>query len=137
MRRSIGLTAYRSLIRQRKLSYFEPSCPRPEGELIWIHAAEAGENRPIDDLAFQILQIRGHCNVLVTTPYDPTQILINNDTILDIIPGEHPLENRCIHQALETRCSYLGLGGVTTKLNSICSRKWSPYDADRCSRRWF
>jgi len=92
MRRSIGLTAYRSLIRQRKLSYFEPSCPRPEGELIWIHAAEAGENRPIDDLAFQILQIRGHCNVLVTTPYDPTQILINNDTILDIIPGEHPLE---------------------------------------------
>lgn len=90
MRGSLGLAAYRTLTRRRAPPEFTPSRPRPEGELIWIHAAETGNNRALSDLAHRLISMRHRCNVLMTTGHDTVQIRAPEAVIQEDLPVEHP-----------------------------------------------
>lgn len=90
MRGSLGLKAYRTLTRRGTPVEFQPANPRPDGELIWIHAAGPGRNRALSDLALRLVHMRDGCHVLLT----PTQSIFQNrssDMILkEDVPDEHP-----------------------------------------------
>lgn len=91
MRGSLGLTAYRTLTRRRAPSEFKPSRPRPDGELIWIHAAETGKNRALSDLAHRLISMRHRCHVLMTAAHDTFQSRGADSLISEEVPSEHPL----------------------------------------------
>ena len=57
--RSLGLAAYRALVRRGGAEDAPPYIPRPEGELVWMHAAEAGNVLAVIDLAKRFMAMRG------------------------------------------------------------------------------
>lgn len=73
MARSLGLTAYRALSRRGDAPGDTPTLPRPEGELIWIHAGEPANLLAVHDLARRLVQGRQDSSVLITLPVDPKQ----------------------------------------------------------------
>lgn len=90
MRGSLGLSAYRTLSRRRGVPAFAPVCPRPSGELIWIHAAEAGNNRALNDLAHRLVAMRHGCNVLITAAHGGFSRSGSYAVIVEDLPDEHP-----------------------------------------------
>lgn len=66
MAASLGLTAYRALARrgEARLPVFD--APRPKGELLWIHCAEAGSYIAVQDLALRQIASRPGLNVLIS-----------------------------------------------------------------------
>ena len=92
-RASLGLAAYRTLSRRRSQPAFSPVAPRPEGELIWLHAAEPGSGRAVGDLARSLINIRAGVTALVTTAEDVTPARVNptpSSVLVDPVPSEHP-----------------------------------------------
>ncbi|WP_317849260.1 3-deoxy-D-manno-octulosonic acid transferase [Tateyamaria pelophila] len=90
MRGSLGLKAYRTVTRRRASPEFKPSRPRPDGELIWIHAAEPGKNRALSDLAFRLISMRHRCHVLMTATHASFQNRKAAMIIPEAVPDEHP-----------------------------------------------
>lgn len=90
MRGSIGLKAYRALTRRRPPAPFKPAGPRPEGELIWFHAAEAGRNRALRDLAQRLISMRQQCHVLMTSAHAPLPTSGSEMIHMETLPDEHP-----------------------------------------------
>lgn len=95
MAQSLGLTAYRALTRRSEAHLDAPATPRPDGELIWIHAAEPGNLIAVQDLALRLCANRVGLNVLITLPEGatmPARIGVPQDAvlILQTIPNEHP-----------------------------------------------
>ncbi|WP_299618548.1 glycosyltransferase N-terminal domain-containing protein [uncultured Tateyamaria sp.] len=90
MRGSLGLSAYRTLARRRGGAEFVPPRPRPTGELIWIHAAEEGNNRALNDLAHRLVSMRHGCHVLLTAAHDGFNTRGSDAVIAQDLPGEHP-----------------------------------------------
>ena len=91
MRGSLGLTAYRTLSGRRKPPDFEPVRDRPEGELVWIHAAEPGNNRALNDLAHRLVFMRPGCHVLLTAAADDFGDRGASDIWQDTMPPDHPI----------------------------------------------
>lgn len=96
MGRSFSMAAYRALSRRSAARSFDPSGPRPAGELVWIHAAEASNLLAIQDLAERLCTARDGLQVLITLP-DNSNVdsahLTGRDTSaihLDALPSEHP-----------------------------------------------
>ncbi|MBD3665654.1 3-deoxy-D-manno-octulosonic acid transferase [Sulfitobacter aestuariivivens] len=94
MARSLGLTAYRALTRRREALTAAPDVARPVGELVWIHAGEAGSLIAVEDLARRICATRGDVSVLITVPgTDPVPVLREQPEqvlIAQHAPSEHP-----------------------------------------------
>jgi len=92
--RSLGLTAYRALSRRVDAQDAAPQTPRPKGELIWLHAAEAGSLIAVQDLANRLCANRLGINVLITVPdqglLEPARGDIGGH-LLQTIPNEHPV----------------------------------------------
>ncbi|WP_415919217.1 3-deoxy-D-manno-octulosonic acid transferase [Tateyamaria sp. SN6-1] len=86
----MGLAAYRTLSGRKPAPAFAPVAPRPAGELVWVHAGEAGNGRAVADLAQRIATQRDGCTVLLTgvAPDDPGAIL--DGVLVDAIAGDHP-----------------------------------------------
>ncbi len=66
MRGSLGLSAYRTLSGRRAAPDFAPQRDRPRGELVWIHSAEPGNNRALNDLGHRLAGSRHGCHVMLT-----------------------------------------------------------------------
>lgn len=98
MARSLGLTAYRALARRGEAQTDPPGTPRPEGELVWIHAPEPGSLVAVLDLAGRLCSMRFGLTVLITVPqdvalpaaHDQTATAPENEIIVEHQPGEHP-----------------------------------------------
>lgn len=95
MAQSLGLTAYRALARRSEARMDTPATPRPDGELVWIHAAEPGNLIAVQDLALRLCANRVGLNVLITLPEEtaqPSRIAVPHDAVLIVqnVPNEHP-----------------------------------------------
>jgi 3-deoxy-D-manno-octulosonic-acid transferase len=92
MARSLGLTAYRTLAARREDARFVPASPRPDGPLVWLHAAEPGSLAAMRDLARRLEEARADLNVLITLPRDSTIIskVKGGDMLGDVLPTENP-----------------------------------------------
>ncbi|WP_299139213.1 glycosyltransferase N-terminal domain-containing protein [uncultured Tateyamaria sp.] len=91
MRGSLGLSAYRTLSGRRAPSDFAPAHDRPPGELVWIHAAEQGNNRAVNDLAHRLAGSRHGCHVLLTTDHDSFGGRGAPAVLVDAMPPDHPV----------------------------------------------
>jgi 3-deoxy-D-manno-octulosonic-acid transferase len=85
----IGLAAYRAMSGRGAPRPLDPSADRPDGELVWLHAAEPGSGRANTDLASELIRQRDGLNVLVTTP-DPDGLTAPRDVIIQPTPPDHP-----------------------------------------------
>jgi 3-deoxy-D-manno-octulosonic-acid transferase len=63
---SLGLTAYRALTRRKDARLPAYAVPRPKGELLWIHCAQAEGYLAVLDLAKRQIASRPELNVLIT-----------------------------------------------------------------------
>ena len=86
---TIGLAAYRALSGRGRPPQLSPVSDRPPGELVWINAAEDGNERAAHDLARELVSFRDGLQVLFTTQGeiegDPASGLIFDKT-----PVDHP-----------------------------------------------
>jgi len=92
--RSLGLTAYRALVRRGGAESAPAYAPRPQGELVWMHAAEAGNVLAVLDLAKRLMAMRDRVAVLVTLPEGAAAHDIPTTEARDLFvvqaPSEHP-----------------------------------------------
>jgi len=91
--RSLGLTAYRALSGRKDATGAPPEVPRPMGELVWLHAAEAGTLTAVQDLAARLCAGRPGLSVLITLAEgDTAPPLMRAEHIIltQPAPGEHP-----------------------------------------------
>lgn len=95
MRGSLGLAAYRALMRRGAVPDFNPKPDRPVGELVWLNFVDPKQGRAVVDLAARLIHARPDLSVLVTMPeeafadchrFGPP----NPDVYLRPAPSEHP-----------------------------------------------
>ncbi len=91
MRGSLGLSAYRTVSGRRTPPRFDPIRDRPPGELVWIHAAEPGNNRALNDLAHRLIAMRPECNVLLTAAHGDFGNRGSDCIWQDATPPDHPV----------------------------------------------
>ncbi|MCR8826833.1 3-deoxy-D-manno-octulosonic acid transferase [Pseudosulfitobacter koreensis] len=90
MARSLGFAAYRALTRRGPAPKLPEYAPRPEGELVWLHAAEPGKATHVRDLARRLIAARYGLRVLVTGPAEP--FASDDPNLLTAeLPPEHPV----------------------------------------------
>ncbi|MGZ2255852.1 3-deoxy-D-manno-octulosonic acid transferase [Roseobacter sp. A03A-229] len=96
MGRSFSMAAYRALSRRSAARSFTPSGTRPDGELVWLHAAEASNLLALQDLAQRLCAARNRLQVLITLP-DRDSLDAARTTSpktefvhLEELPSEHP-----------------------------------------------
>lgn len=68
--RSLSLAAYRVLSWGVANTGVQPTTPRPEGELLWIHVNSRDRLKVIDDICQRILEARPGLSLLLTAPPD-------------------------------------------------------------------
>lgn len=71
---SLGLSAYRALARRGEVRLPVYDEPRPEGELLWIHCAEADAYLAVVDLAQRQIASRPALHVLISTTTPPRDV---------------------------------------------------------------
>ena len=92
---SLGFTAYRALARRGEARLPATDVPRPEGELLWLHCAEAGGHLAALDLAARQIASRPELSVLVTLTALPKATTpehsgFHNAVHVCTITDEHP-----------------------------------------------
>ena len=91
---SLGLAAYRALVRRSETPTSEAHPPRPEGEVLWIHAGEPGNILAVQDLAARLIRTRPGLQVLITYPPEATPpTLTRADLPLTLTPAPSEHEN--------------------------------------------
>lgn len=91
MARSLGLSAYLALARRLPSQLPAIDCPRPSGEIIWIHCAEPSRARTLAKLGLRLAAQRDGASLLLTTP--PGTLLtqtLPNGVIWQACPSENP-----------------------------------------------
>ena len=127
MARSLGLTAYRAIARRGDPEITSPVAARPNGELVWCHAAEPMSFLAIQDLALRLCSARLGLNVLITVAdgdrpkptIDPITItsLAHSGTILvDAAPDEHPASVAAFLDHWQPDCCLWAWGGLRPNL---------------------
>ncbi|GLT11663.1 3-deoxy-D-manno-octulosonic acid transferase [Sulfitobacter porphyrae] len=119
MARSLGLAAYRAMIRHGTADVVPPSGPRPPGELVWIHAAESGNLLAVQDLALRLCAVRTGLNVLITLPEgaDVTALAkTDNNVIVQPVPGEHQSTVKAFHDHWKPDCCIWVWGALRPNL---------------------
>lgn len=91
MARGLGLTAYRALSWRLPQEDAAPPLPRPEGPLLWAHAASADRYLALCDLTARVRSLRPGLNLLVTLARDAAETLPTGPGIAtQRIAGDHP-----------------------------------------------
>lgn len=96
MARSFGLAAYRALTKRGDAVLPDIGTPKPDGEMIWLHAGDADIALALMDLAKRICTLREGLSVLLTvpigTPLPPEDTLPGGGQLLiRNVPDEHPI----------------------------------------------
>ncbi|WP_299147153.1 glycosyltransferase N-terminal domain-containing protein [uncultured Tateyamaria sp.] len=91
MRGSLGLAAYRTLSGRRAPPDYTPAQKRPEGEVVWIHAAEEGNNRALNDLAHRLVAMRHGCHIVLTCASGSFEVQRGASVINADVPPDHPV----------------------------------------------
>lgn len=89
---SLGLKAYRALVRRNPPTRYVPSHDRPKGEVLWIHAPEKGSALALFDLANRICAQRHGLSLLITC--NEAIVSPNSSIIIDTVPSEHPQDTK-------------------------------------------
>jgi len=90
MRDSIGLAAYRTLSGRRAAPEYTPAQSRPTGEVVWIHAAEPGNNRAISDLAQRLITVRHGTHAVLTAAHGGFDRIDVAGLWIEPVPEDHP-----------------------------------------------
>lgn len=90
MARSLGLTAYRAMSARADAVPVVPTCPRPAGELVWLHAPRPDNLIALYDLAARICTARTGVHALVTSDRAPPITQPDTNILSQATPGEHP-----------------------------------------------
>lgn len=90
MRGSLGLSAYVTLSARRAAPRFHPVHDRPAGDVVWIHAAEPGNNRAVNDLAHRLTYMQPECFVVLTAAEGSFGDRGSPDVCQEIDPPDHP-----------------------------------------------
>ncbi|MCV3270191.1 3-deoxy-D-manno-octulosonic acid transferase [Roseobacter sinensis] len=139
MGRSFSMAAYRALSRRSADRAFTPSGPRPQAELVWLHAAEASNLLALQDLAQRLCVARDGLRVLITLPdrnsldAARTASPAREPLHLDELPSEHPAAvDRFLDHWAPDMCIW-AWGGLRPILVQETQRKGCPMvliDAD-------
>lgn len=90
MSRSLGLAAYRALTRRGPTPKSETYPARPDGDLVWLHAAEPGSTARAMNLARRLVAARFGLNVLLSLPEDAPLPAPCPSIQCVHVPSEHP-----------------------------------------------
>lgn len=100
MPRSLGFAAYRALSRRKSRPAAGFARPRPDGEILWLHATSADRLTRLSELGIRAQSQRAGLNVLITVEQDetdphaaPPASEINGFSV-DILVSDHPAEVR-------------------------------------------
>lgn len=100
MARSLGFAAYRALSRRKSRPVTAFSGPRPEGELLWLHATSPDRLIPLCELGLRMQSQRESLKVLITVERDKfgtgADMAKLKETGLDVdeLLSDHPAEAR-------------------------------------------
>lgn len=89
---SLGLAAYRALVRRSETPTPAAHASRPGGEVLWMHAGEPGNILAVQDLAARLIRSRPGLHVLITQPPDGPSAKLTRDDLpitLGPAPSEH------------------------------------------------
>lgn len=91
MVRALSLSAYRALSRRGVHTPYTPTAPRPEGDLIWLHAPEPGSTDTATNLARRLIAACPGTGVLLTTTVPETRDCKSAPApICETLQGDHP-----------------------------------------------
>ncbi len=90
MARSLGLAAYRAIARRADAHYTPPPIPRPDGQLIWMHAGEPQNILAVRDLANRLSTLTDKVHVLITQDEGQSRPYDSGPVIETDVPSEHP-----------------------------------------------
>lgn len=96
-----------------------PDIPRPKGELVWIHAAEARNLLAVQDLAVRLCAVRAGLSVLITFPEgEDITALSKTDShvIVQPVPGEHQAAVKAFHDYWQPACCIWVWGALRPNL---------------------
>ncbi|MBE0454639.1 3-deoxy-D-manno-octulosonic acid transferase [Roseovarius autotrophicus] len=82
MSRSLGLAAYLAIARRGGARGTAPDRPRPDGSVIWAHAADAGRADVLAHLAERLAQHRPGVHMVLTSPEGPPRSLRENGRVI-------------------------------------------------------
>ncbi|MFY0619845.1 3-deoxy-D-manno-octulosonic acid transferase [Shimia sp.] len=93
MARSLGLAAYLAFARRQPSQMGAIECPRPDGEVIWLHCAEPSRVRTLAKLGQRLTKQRPDARLLLTTPADvPLTQSLPAHVIWQPCPTESPID---------------------------------------------
>ena len=88
MKRSLSLAAYLAYARGTPRANTPTLIPRPKGEFIWAHAADAGRADALLHLAERLTQQRPGLRVLLTSQFDLQQDHLEDTVIWQKLPED-------------------------------------------------
>ncbi len=93
MARSLGLAAYLAFARRQPPRLAAIDCPRPGGEVIWLHCADTTRARTLAKLGLRFAAQRQDARVLITTPQNtPLTQTLPEGVIWQPCPSENPAD---------------------------------------------
>jgi 3-deoxy-D-manno-octulosonic-acid transferase len=121
---SLGLKAYRALVRRNLPTQYVPSQDRPEGEVLWIHAPEKGNALALFDLAKRLCAQRHGLSVLITS----NEALVSPcaTIIIDAAPSEHPQDTKAFLEHWQPNVALWLWGELQPNLILAAHRKGVP-----------
>jgi 3-deoxy-D-manno-octulosonic-acid transferase len=96
MARSLGFAAYRALSRRKSRSALAPHHPRPDGDVLWLHATSADRLVTLGELGARVRSQRNDLVVLITCEHDVAgvqpvmQTLEGSGVQVDRFTSDHP-----------------------------------------------
>jgi 3-deoxy-D-manno-octulosonic-acid transferase len=126
--RSLGLTAYRALARREEAQTTPPEQPRPEGELVWLHAAEPANLAAVQDLALRLTSTRDGLQTVITVAENGAP-LVSEETgapILARLPNEHPQSVATFLDHWQPDAAIWVWGGLRPNLVLECAARGCP-----------
>jgi 3-deoxy-D-manno-octulosonic-acid transferase len=113
MGRSLSLAAYRALSRRIDPRHYSPTCPRPEGQLLWINAPEPSAQAAAQDLAQRLLHLRYDLSVVITPGTGEAQV---SPILTSALPSDAPQAAREFVQHWRPDCMLWLFGDLRPNL---------------------
>jgi len=129
MAQSLGLKAYRALAARGEVRIPPFDTARPQGELLWIHCAEADGYIAAQDLALRQISSRPDLSVLVTMvelPHAIVDITPPDGIFLTRICDDHPISVEAFLDHWQPDCCVWTWGGLRPNLILSAAERHCP-----------